>query len=112
MQRDDSANPGMLWVQEGEALWQRPAGAAAAYAKAAISDSNGFGAALGEMALVDEGPTSARVRARTPVVAFAWPIDALRRHLAADERTALRVLRVLSRTLSVRLRETNRRVTR
>ena len=26
MQRDDAANPGMLWVQEGEAIWSRPAG--------------------------------------------------------------------------------------
>lgn len=26
MQRDDGANPGMLWVAEGEALWRRPAG--------------------------------------------------------------------------------------
>lgn len=26
MQRDDMANPGMLWVLEGEALWARPAG--------------------------------------------------------------------------------------
>ncbi len=29
LQADDSANPGMLWVQEGEALWQRPEGRAA-----------------------------------------------------------------------------------
>jgi sulfur-oxidizing protein SoxA len=28
MQRDDAANPGMLWVREGESLWQRSAGAA------------------------------------------------------------------------------------
>jgi sulfur-oxidizing protein SoxA len=28
MQRDDTANPGMLWVLEGEALWDRPAGPA------------------------------------------------------------------------------------
>jgi sulfur-oxidizing protein SoxA len=28
MQRDDTMNPGMLWVLEGEALWSRPAGAA------------------------------------------------------------------------------------
>ena len=28
MQRDDTANPGMLWVREGEALWNRKAGAA------------------------------------------------------------------------------------
>ena len=26
MQRDDAQNPGMLWVQDGEALWNRPAG--------------------------------------------------------------------------------------
>lgn len=26
LQRDDFANPGMLWVAEGEALWNRPAG--------------------------------------------------------------------------------------
>ncbi|HEX8164538.1 MAG TPA: sulfur oxidation c-type cytochrome SoxA [Beijerinckiaceae bacterium] len=26
MQRDDTANPGMLWVREGEALWNRKAG--------------------------------------------------------------------------------------
>ena len=26
MQRDDSQNPAMLWVQEGAALWDRPAG--------------------------------------------------------------------------------------
>lgn len=29
MQRDDTANPGMLWVLEGETLWNRPAGTAA-----------------------------------------------------------------------------------
>jgi L-cysteine S-thiosulfotransferase len=28
MQDDDSANPGMLWVQEGEALWSRKEGSA------------------------------------------------------------------------------------
>ncbi len=26
MQRDDTQNPGMLWVQDGEALWNTPAG--------------------------------------------------------------------------------------
>ncbi|HEY8611156.1 MAG TPA: sulfur oxidation c-type cytochrome SoxA [Roseomonas sp.] len=29
MQRDDTMNPGMLWVLEGETLWARPAGPAA-----------------------------------------------------------------------------------
>lgn len=27
MQKDDSLNPGMLWVGDGEAMWKRPAGA-------------------------------------------------------------------------------------
>jgi L-cysteine S-thiosulfotransferase len=26
LQRDDTLNPGMLWVQDGQALWSRPAG--------------------------------------------------------------------------------------
>ena len=30
MQRDDAANPAMLWVGEGEALWNQPAGPAGA----------------------------------------------------------------------------------
>ena len=30
LQRDDTSNPGMLWVMEGEALWQEPAGPAGA----------------------------------------------------------------------------------
>ena len=29
VQRDDTANPGMLWVGEGEALWNREDGTAA-----------------------------------------------------------------------------------
>ncbi len=35
MQRDDSANPGMLWVLEGEALWAR--GCASCHGDAALS---------------------------------------------------------------------------
>ena len=26
MQKDDTLNPGMLWVKDGEALWQKPTG--------------------------------------------------------------------------------------
>ena len=37
MQRDDAANPGMLWVREGEAAWSRPDGEA----RRACSDCHG-----------------------------------------------------------------------
>jgi hypothetical protein len=69
----------------------------------------GYGAALGDMALVDSGPTSARVEAVGGAEAYVWPLAQLRPYLASHEGTALRILRVVSRTLSVRLRETNRR---
>lgn len=65
-----------------------------------------YGACVGEMALLDEGPSSARVRTRVDTQVFRWPLDRLRRLLDADERAALRILRVMSRALSVRLRET------
>jgi hypothetical protein len=71
----------------------------------------GYGASLGEVTLVDEGPTSARVRAKSDVIALRWALPQLRRHLAVHEAAALRLLRVISRTLSVRLRETTRLAT-
>ena len=41
MQNDDTANPGMLWVLDGEALWKRKAGAA----EKACTDCHGDAAA-------------------------------------------------------------------
>jgi L-cysteine S-thiosulfotransferase len=41
MQNDDTANPGMLWVLDGEALWKRKAGAA----EKACADCHGDAAA-------------------------------------------------------------------
>ena len=37
MQDDDTANPGQLWVLEGEALWKQKAGAAGARARTATA---------------------------------------------------------------------------
>jgi tetratricopeptide (TPR) repeat protein len=70
----------------------------------------GTGASLGEMALVDDGPTSARVTATETTVAFAFPLDRLAAHLETEPRAGFKVLRVLGRILSSRLRETNRRL--
>jgi tetratricopeptide (TPR) repeat protein len=68
----------------------------------------GPGAALGEMAMVDEAPTSARVTAAEPTTAFRFPLDRLATHLATDPRAGFKVMRFLGRILSVRLREANR----
>ena len=70
----------------------------------------GQGAALGEMAMVDEAPTSARVTAIEQVAAFRFPLDRLATHLATDPRAGFKVMRYLGRILSVRLREANRAI--
>jgi len=47
MQDDDFANPGMLWVQEGEALWNRRQGAA----DRSCADCHGAGSAMAGVAV-------------------------------------------------------------
>ncbi|MCK9460428.1 MAG: cyclic nucleotide-binding domain-containing protein [Proteobacteria bacterium] len=70
----------------------------------------GTGAALGEMAMVDEAPTSARVTAIEDGNAFRFRLDRLVTHLATEPRAGFKVMRYLGRILSVRLREANRAV--
>lgn len=72
----------------------------------------GKGASLGEMSLVDEAPTSARVTVLERVSAFAFPFDLLGNHVANDPRAGFKLMRVLCRILSTRLRETNRLLAR
>jgi tetratricopeptide (TPR) repeat protein len=61
---------------------------------------------VGEMSLVDESPTSARVTAKGDVVAFGVSRDHFLRFLQANDKFAVRVLRVFVRTLCDRLRDT------
>jgi tetratricopeptide (TPR) repeat protein len=67
----------------------------------------GQGATVGEMSFLDEAPGSARVTAMTPVTAYRFPNKRLRAHLDADPNTGFKVIRVLGRILSIRLREAN-----
>jgi tetratricopeptide (TPR) repeat protein len=64
------------------------------------------GVHVGEMSLVDESETSARVIARGEVVVFEISRDHFLRFLQANDKFAVRVLRVFVRTLCDRLRET------
>jgi len=61
---------------------------------------------VGEMSLVDESSTSARVAAKGEVVAFEVSRDHFLRFLQANDKFAVRVLRVFVRTLCDRLRDT------
>jgi tetratricopeptide (TPR) repeat protein len=70
----------------------------------------GTGASIGEMAMVDSAPASARVTAIEETVAFAFPLERLASHLASDPRVGFKVMQVLGRILSSRLREANRKI--
>ncbi|GAC1577423.1 MAG: hypothetical protein NVS3B20_08780 [Polyangiales bacterium] len=65
------------------------------------------GSPLGELALVDEGPSPAQTRAKDEVVVFRFPIDKLRGHLQRNETVAVRIYRATIRSLSARLRKRN-----
>jgi tetratricopeptide (TPR) repeat protein len=94
-------------LREGEVSVQRVAGEQAK--EVAILHA---GDHVGEMSLVDEAVTSARVVARTPVVAFEISRDRFLRFLQANDKFAVRVFRVFVRTLAQRLRETTAKLAR
>jgi tetratricopeptide (TPR) repeat protein len=100
--------PGMaLYVlREGTVQVQRVEGA-----KATPVAELKAGDHVGEMSLVDEAPTSARVVARGTVRAFEISRDRFLRFLQSNEKFAVRVLRVFVRTLCQRLRDTTARLT-
>ncbi len=61
---------------------------------------------VGEMALMDEAPTSARVVAKTQVQVFEIQRDRFLRFMQANNKFAVRIYRVFVRTMAQRLRET------
>jgi tetratricopeptide (TPR) repeat protein len=70
----------------------------------------GPGAHFGEMALIDDAPTSARVVATQETVTFEIGKEPFERFIFANDHTALRVYRMFVKTLCVRLRDTAQRV--
>ncbi len=66
---------------------------------------------FGEMSLIDESPTSARVIAEDQLDVFEISRDRFLRFLDSNPRLAVRVLTVFVRTLCKRLRETNIKLT-
>lgn len=69
----------------------------------------GPGAHLGEMSLMDETPTSARVRTLGEAKIYFMPKDAFHRLIDTDDRLARKVYQAFAATLMDRLRDTNAR---
>ncbi len=65
------------------------------------------GAHLGEMSLLDDSPTSARVVAIEDVDTFLLPKDAFQQLIHSDDRLARKIYQAFAATLMGRLRETN-----
>ncbi|MBI2375086.1 MAG: cyclic nucleotide-binding domain-containing protein [Deltaproteobacteria bacterium] len=70
----------------------------------------GAGRYVGEMSLVDQSPTSARVVAAEPVKAFRIGKEAFQAYLFQNDLVALRVYRSFVKTIAERLREANARL--
>lgn len=69
----------------------------------------GPGKYVGEMSLIDDAPTSARVRAQGNVKALRIRKERFEQLMFANDRIALRVYRTFVKTLSDRLRQQNAR---
>lgn len=102
------AGQGLVIVRQGtlDVVTVEPSGAEKPLARLPA------GKYVGEMSLIDESPTSARVKAAERVSAFRIKKDAFRAYLYTHDLVAMRVYRSFTRTLSERLRETNARLTR
>lgn len=72
----------------------------------------GAGSPAGEMALIDDAPTSARVVAESEVEAFCMTRDRFEKILASNDKTAIKLYRFFVGTLSKRLRTTSENLAR
>ncbi|HEY3446565.1 MAG TPA: cyclic nucleotide-binding domain-containing protein [Myxococcales bacterium] len=69
----------------------------------------GTGAYVGEISLVDDAPTSARVVAAGPVRALVISRERFQQYLYTHETAALRIYTLFTKTLAERLRQANKR---
>ncbi len=67
------------------------------------------GAYVGEVSLVDDAPTSARVVAQGPVRALVISRERFQQYLYTHETAALRIYTLFTKTLAERLRQANKR---
>lgn len=101
----DQPGPGLILLAEGKVEVQKLAPSGEKQILATLEK----GAHLGEMSLLDDTPTSARVVALTPVRAYRIPRHAFRTIIEQEDRMAAKIYRAFARTLMDRLRQTNER---
>ena len=115
---DDAAYaPGDVLIEQGKtgrALYVIRSGTISILRADAIGETLlaevGKGAYVGEMSLLEEAPTSARVVARTEAQAFRIDRMKFQHLLDSNDRIAIKIYREFSRELSARLREANRKL--
>jgi tetratricopeptide (TPR) repeat protein len=96
---------GLIIIREGSCIVTKVEHGAKETTLATLSS----GAYVGEMSLIDDAPTSARVRATDNVKALRIRKERFEQFLFANDRIALRVYRTFVTTLSERLRQQNAR---
>lgn len=77
---------------------------ASADPKARLLSTLGVGSYVGEISLVQDGPTSARVTARSPVKVLFISRDAFHRYLYGTPSAALRIYQLFTQNLAERVR--------
>lgn len=98
----DQPGRGLFILKKGRVAVQKVAGSAV---KTIVE--LGPGVHVGEMSLVDEAPTSARVTAVEPTEAFEISRERYEKLLFTNDKIALKLSRVFIRTLADRLRKTS-----
>ena len=98
----------------GEALWVLRKGTARVIRKTAAKEEvmarMGPGSPAGEMSLVDDAPTSARVVAEVDGEAFVITRERFQKLLALNDKMGVKLLRFFVQTLARRLRSTTERL--
>ncbi len=107
---NDALGDALYVVQEGEAVVSRDRDGDGAHTSSEELGRLGPGELFGEMSLVDDLLTSARVTAGTTCKLLKMPRVDFELLLASDDRFAVKVFRAFCRSLSDRLRRANQQL--
>ncbi len=107
---ENSLGDALYVIQEGEVRVVRDPNVDGDFKDAVEIGRLGVGALFGEMSLMDDLLTSARVQTTKPSRVLKLPRADFERLLASDEKLAIKVYKSFCRTLSDRLRSVNKQL--